>query len=239
MITLKTITTIELSSICNLKCKYCVNRLLVKHPARSAGIMSDEIFAKSVIWLKLLCENGTQNEVNINGTGESCLDPNLIKRARIVKDIAGPDRRVGFCTNGLNMTHEMAKGLRDSGIDYVDLSIHSPWHTRKALGILSSVGIFGVVAFGAIVTSHNWAGQLEPENTVDINYKMQCDPLIQGMGYISSEGWLTPCCYDYRLLGAYGHVNDKDLLNKEIKPYKLCKTCHQAIPGYILRKEAA
>jgi len=68
---------------------------------------------------------------------------------------------------------------------------------------------------------------------------MQCDPLIQGMGYISSEGWLTPCCYDYRLLGAYGHVNDKDLLEKEIKPYELCKTCHQAIPGYILRKEAA
>ena len=52
MITLQTITTIELSSACNLKCLYCINRLLVKHPKRNAGIMTDGTFEKTMDLVK-------------------------------------------------------------------------------------------------------------------------------------------------------------------------------------------
>lgn len=233
MITLKTITTIELSSICSLVCKYCINRLLVKHPSRNAGIMSDKVFNKSLYWLSMLCRQGTQKEVNVNGNGESCLDPQLIQRIILIKEIM-KDRPVAFSTNGVNMTDELAEGLAQTGIDRVDVSVHSPYYARKAIQILAKAGVNIGVNPGAIVMSHNWAGQLEPENCVDINFRIQCDPLMQGRGYIQSEGNVTPCCYDYRNLGVFGHVFDEDLLEREIKPYELCKTCHQEIPEYIL-----
>jgi len=64
--------------------------------------------------------------------------------------------------------------------------------------------------------------------------KIVCHPLIEGRGYIQADGNITPCCYDYRDLGKYGTVFDKDILQKEIKPFALCKTCHQQIPNEIL-----
>jgi len=233
MITLKTITTIELSSVCNLACKYCINRLLVKHPDRDAGIMTNSVFERSLHWLKILCDRGTQQEINLNGNGESCLDPDLTERIKRVRAVVD-DRRVCFSTNGVNMTRGLAKDLKDSGIDQIDLSIHSPFHVRRSAYIMHNAGLKGVVNLGAVLYSHNWAGQLEPENSIDVKLKIQCDPLIDGRGYIQSEGNVTPCCYDYRNLGVFGHVFDDDLLKREIKPYELCETCHQTIPEYIL-----
>lgn len=233
MITLKTITTIELSSVCQLECKYCINRLLKDDQSRSPGIMNDRIFNRALYWLSVLCRQGTQQEVNVNGNGESCLDPDLIDRIIQIKEIVG-DRQVAFSTNGVNMTDKLAKDLKRSGINQVDLSVHSPYHTRKAIQTLQKAGVKVGVNPGAVIMSHNWAGQLEPEHCVDINFNIQCDPLIQGRGYIQSEGNMTPCCYDYRNLGVFGHVFDDDLLEREIKPYELCKTCHQEIPEYIM-----
>ncbi len=56
---------------------------------------------------------------------------------------------------------------------------------------------------------------------------MQCDPLIDGRAYVQSEGDVVPCCYDYRNLGRIGHVFDQDILERELKPFALCETCHQ------------
>lgn len=223
---LKTITTIELSSICNLECRYCINRLLVKHPARNPGIMSDEVFEQSLKVLEVLCRRGTQKEVNMNGNGESCLDPKLCDRIRAVREIVG-DRQVALSTNGLNMTPELAKNLKDSGIDRVDISPHSPFHVRRAVIMMSDAGLVGIVNMGPMIMSHNYAGQLEPENSIEVRFDLRCDPLLEGRGYIQSEGNVTPCCFDYRNLGVFGTVFDEDLFEREIRPFELCKTCHQ------------
>lgn len=233
MITLKTITTIELSNICNLKCQYCINRLLVKDPAREPGIMSDRVFDQSLELLQALCNRDTQKEVNMNGDGESFLDPQLVKRVKAVKDIMG-DRHVNMCTNGVNMTYEVSKGLKDAGMNQLDLSPHSIWHARKAAVIMMQVGIPGFINDGIITHSHNWAGQLEPENQIECKLKLQCDPLIEGRGYVLTEGNITPCCYDYRNLGVFGTVFDADLLDHPIRPFVLCETCHQEIPPELM-----
>lgn len=233
MQTLKTITTIELSNICNLKCLYCINRLLVKHPSRTPGIMCDEVFDRTLEVLKMLCDRGTQREVNMNGNGESCLDPDLPERIRRVKDIVGPKRKVAMCTNGVNMTFEMAKELRECGLDQLDLSPHSPYHARKAVihMVKAGWGGHGVINNGPINASHNWAGQLEPEHTIECMLNgLKCDPLIEGRGYVQAEGGITPCCYDYRNLGVFGNIFDEGLLDRPMKPYILCYTCHQRIP---------
>ena len=232
---LKTITTIELSSLCNLSCRYCINRLLVEYPLREPGIMTDEIFNASLNILRELCEAGTQKEINLNGNGESTLDDKLIERIKKTKKIVG-NRIVSFCTNGINMTNDLAKALRDSGLDIISLSPHSPFHARKAAHILTSNGVSPHINFGAICASHNWAGQLEPENSINCMLKNDCLPLSEGRGYISSEGFISPCCYDYKLLGNFGHVSTVDILDIDIEPYILCKTCHQRISEEIKEK---
>ena len=226
---LQTITTIETVNICNLKCKYCVSRKLVEHPARKPGVMDQETFDQSLEILKHLCGAGTQNEVNMNGNGEPLLDPDIVSRVKRVKEIVG-DRPVMFSTNGLLMTEELAKKLKDTGISKIDVSPHSAYHARICADIFRRVGISGVLNCGAITSPHNFAGQIDSEHSVEIvpeMQKMKCDPLYEGRGYILKEGNITPCCYDYQNLGVFGTIWDIDIFDREIFPYKLCATCHQ------------
>lgn len=237
MITLQTITTIELSSFCNLKCEYCINRLIADAPERLQGLMTDEVFKKACELLQKLCDQGTQREVNLNGNGESLLDYRLLDRIPIIREIVG-ERHIGLSTNGVLVGKQMAKDLVKSGISQVDISPHSPYHARKAAYNMHNAGMKkGIVSMGCIVASHNWAGQLEPEHQIDCKLSNYCEPLIEGRGYILSEGNITPCCYDYRNLGVYGSVFDDDILDRSIKPYELCHTCHQIIPPFICKEE--
>jgi hypothetical protein len=226
---LKTITTIELASVCNLACDYCINRLLAVADERRPGIMSDMVFDDTLAWLQFLCEAGTQREVNLNGNGESTLDPDLVERTARVKEVMGV-RTVQLCTNGLTMTPQLAGELKAAGIDRMDLSPHSPYHARRAIYMLADAGIAGIVTTGAITASHNWAGQLEAEHCIDCRIDLACHPLMEGRGYVHSEGDVTVCCYDYRGFGVYGHVHDADLDRREIRPFALCAGCHQKIP---------
>ena len=237
MITLQTITTIELSSICNLACLYCINRKLVESPVRQAGLMDDETFKKTCELLQKLVDKGTQREVNMNGNGESTLDYRLCDRIAAIREIFGKGRHIGLSTNGLLMTNDLAKKLKESGLTQIDVSPHSPYHARRAAHILYEEKFpKGMVSMGCMTMSHNWAGQLEPEHTINCQLRIQCDPLIEGRGYVLSEGQVTPCCYDYENLGVYGSVFDDDILERPIKPYLLCTTCHQKIPDFILKE---
>jgi len=235
MQTLKTIATIELSSICNLKCNYCINRLLVHDPRRRAGLMTDAIFNRALYWLEWCCKNGTQGAIALNGNGESTLDYKLCDRITEVKKIIG-NRKVLLSTNGMNMTVELAKRLKRSGLDQIDLSTHNTDKARIAAQMLHMAGLRGAVTHGPVALAHNWAEQLEPSNCVIIlpaknkNFEI-CENIAEGRGYIQSEGDVTVCCYDYKNLGSYGHVNDNDLNLKEIKKFELCDNCHQYNEG--------
>lgn len=226
---LTTINTIELSNACNMRCLYCVNRRIKNEPRRRQGFMTDEIFDLTLSRIRELIEQGTQKEINLNGNGESTLDPQLPDRAARVVELAR-GRQVSFCTNGKSMTKELARELKQAGLKRVDVSTHDAYYSRRAAIMLIEAGIQCIVNGGAIAASHNWAGQLEPEYTVPVLMKIDCHPLIEGRGYVQVEGDVTPCCYDYRSLGVFGHVSDEDLTIKEVRPFSLCKTCHQRIP---------
>jgi len=230
MMIMQTITTIELSSKCNLACRYCINRYMKSRAFRTPGIMSDEIFDHSLSWLRVLVARNTQREINLNGNGESCLDPDLPERIRRTKNIVG-NRKVGLCTNGVNMTEELCRAMLNAGIDRIDISPHSPYHARMCANIFTRMGVPSGINMGSIIMTHNWAGQLDPEDSVPMLFTLKCDPLIEGRAYIDSDGYVTVCCYDYQNIGSYGHVQDYDLDHREIKPFSLCKTCHQEVPA--------
>lgn len=223
-----TITTIELSSICNLKCSYCINRMLVKDPARNAGIMEDDVFKRCIEILEVLTGEGTQKELNLNGNGESLLDPQLVDRVTLLRKALGGKLQIQLSTNATLLTPQLAAALKEAGISRIDLSPHVPERVRFAVCYLLQAGVKGVINTGPMYWSHNWAGQLEPENSIPILPPgKKCDPLIDGRAYIQSEGDVVPCCYDYRNLGRIGHVFDSDILERELKPFELCATCHQ------------
>lgn len=237
---LKTITTIELSSLCNLACLYCVNRLLNEKAHRMPMVMGESVFKRALYWLDRLCQAGTQAEVNLNGNGESCLDPELPQRIARVREVMGPERRIQLSTNGVNMTADLALKLSQSGIDQVHVSTHQGHYARRAAGLLVRAGVPGCFTYGPTMAPHNWAGQLENGNEMSPAFLpkgMPCHPLIEGRGYVQAEGDLVPCCYDYRNLGRFGSVMDDDLDQREIRPFELCKSCHQVIPGEILEAE--
>lgn len=237
MITLQTITTIELSSVCNLKCLYCINRKLAESPVRRAGLMTDDVFNRTCEVLKELVKRGTQREIHLNGNGESTLDYQLIERIGKIREIVGQKIHIGLSTNGILITKDFAKELANSGLTQLDISPHSPYHARRAAHYMFASGLKrGMVSMGCMIMSHNWAGQLEKEHQVNCQLKVQCDPLIEGRGYVLSEGNITPCCYDYENLGVYSSVWDNNVLNVQIKPFMLCHNCHQVIPKFILEE---
>jgi hypothetical protein len=197
--------------------------------------MSDEIFNRTLDVVKELISRGSQKEINLNGNGESTLDPKLLERIKAVKNVMG-ERQVSFCTNCITMTDELARGIKEAGIDAMSVSPHSPYHARRAVRMLAKAQINVTVNYGSIVDSHNWAGQLDPQHQVDCYINSKCDPLIDGRGYVGVEGFVTPCCYDYRNQGAFAHITDEDVLEREVRPYELCDTCHQVIPKEILRE---
>jgi hypothetical protein len=233
---LQTVTTLELSTKCNLSCEYCINRLLEINADRTPMIMPDDVFNASCVIIEQLCKNGTQREINLNGNGESLLDPQLIKRIGIIREIVGKERFVGLSTNGTLVTPEIASQLANAGLSQIDVSPHLPYAARKAANLLFEAGMKVHVNFGPITMSHNWANQIEPEYRIKCKIHNQCDPLIEGRGYILAEGNITACCYDYRNLGIFGTVYALDILSRPIKPYALCKSCHQTIPEYILKE---
>jgi hypothetical protein len=194
--------------------------------------MSQEVFEASLKLLKVLVERGTQKELNLNGNGETLLDSRLLSRIARLRSELGNNTILQFSTNGILLNPSMAVSLKKSGISRVDLSAHDPAAARKARCYMIAAKMNGIVTVGPISGGHNWAGQLEPENSIPILPQgLKCDPLIEGRAYIQSEGAIVPCCYDYRNLGKFAHVFEGDLaLEREMKPFALCKTCHQEIP---------
>ena len=226
---LKTITTIELSSKCNLKCQYCINRYMEDRADRIPRVMSNDVFYAACDILKETVSRGTQAEVNLNGNGESLLDPDIIERVGTIKEIAGKGVKVQMSTNAVLLTPEIALNLKSAGLDKLHISVHSAYHVRRAVDFLQRMNLEFCVNPGTILTSHNWAGQLEKEDSVFILPKAKCDPLLEGRGYIQAEGDIVPCCYDYRNLGKIGTVFDLNIFEIEYGKFELCETCHQMI----------
>lgn len=231
MIKLQTIAALELSNICTLSCKYCVNRFIIDTPSRYQGIMQDDVFDAACSVIKQTVKNGTQKEVWMNGIGESFLDKQLFKRIAIIRSIIGKDRFLGMSTNATLISKNNIDAICDCGLSQLDISLHSPEAVRKALPLLKNKKIKVLLTKGAVEPSHNWCGQLEPENEIELNDKIKsdCPLVVEGRGYVSVEGIITPCCFDYRNLGAYGTVFASDIFDKEIKHFELCKTCHLTI----------
>jgi len=70
---IQAIHQIEITSRCNLRCKYCVHPKMV----REKGDMDRETYIKSLEWSAHFHKLNNQEELNLAGIGESTMHTNL------------------------------------------------------------------------------------------------------------------------------------------------------------------
>lgn len=214
---IRLIHQIEITSRCNLKCKYCV------HPkmTRAKVDMDWGTYKKCIELVKHSVEEHRQNELNICGIGESTLHPEFVQFIAYAREQLGYSLTILLSTNGIEVTEELCKALQPYGV-YFYVSVHRPEKAGPAIQLLSRYGMLCGVDANAATNATNWAGQVNwfvssPETT--------CFWVPDGRVFVDSQGNIRTCCYDGDGKSFLGTVWD-DVFNMETMPYSLCNTCH-------------
>ena len=71
MFPIRAIHQIEMTSRCNLRCRYCAHPTM----ARVKADMDDATFAKALLWARQL----PSHELNLAGIGESTMHPEFVR----------------------------------------------------------------------------------------------------------------------------------------------------------------
>lgn len=223
---IRTINTIEVSSICDNECPYCpATEQILK---RDCGFMDRETFEKAIDLVYMLARQGSQMELNLFGIGEPTLHPDLVEYVRYARRKLPFSQVLHLNTNGNNMTEGLARDLKDAGISEIDITLHEDHRVAaRTIRVLRKAGIVGKLSIDPVVFPNNWAGQvdwLEPEYNAG-----PCPWLNRGQVMIMSDGSITRCCIDAFATGVMGTV-DGSLSDMDVTPFDLCRSCHHENP---------
>lgn len=114
---------IDPSDICNFQCKFCPtgNRELMKNTYdRNYGVMDFELYKKIIDELELF--NGRIKVIRLYKDGEPLLNPRFVDMVKYAKQSPKVDR-VDTTTNAALLTHEIADGIIEAGLDRINISI--------------------------------------------------------------------------------------------------------------------
>lgn len=221
MIYVRDLHQLELSSHCNLRCKYCPSRAL----PRPKLYMSREHFVRALGWIKLFNDRGTQQEVNLAGIGESTMHPEFASMINQARELLGWNIQLVFATNGLLITDELVKEIRDAQ-PRVFVSLHRPERAGPAIEILKKHGLFAGASADPSMAATNWAGQVKWH--VSVLEKRQCPWVRNGKAFMLADGRISRCAYDATGDGVIGHINDE--LDKLVTSrWSLCAGCDQEV----------
>ncbi len=215
---------IELSSHCNLKCKYCPSPQLETLRDQPAQNMTAKVFARALAWAAYYEYRGTQHELALTGIGEAILHPNFVECLRMARQIL-PRNPITISTNGLAFTDELAKEIAPFKPE-IYVSLHRPEKAGPAIEIAKKYGIYKMANASFATSAFNWAGQLDWFVSAPKNL---CGYLAMGWSVVLVDGRITTCCLDASGVGVVGTVDDEPG-SLSITPYKLCLTCHEEIP---------
>lgn len=217
---------IEMTSNCNLACKYCVHK---KMP-RVKQEMEHETFIKALSVARRFVRAGTQFELNLAGIGESTLHPRFVEYVHLAREAVGFDTRLVLSTNGVGFTREMVRDIASSKI-LVWVSPHRPEKATIAINALREFRLFQGLSEGAWTASVDWAGQLDWPVTATTK-GTPCPWLPNGRVTVFSTGEISKCCFDSDGRGVVGTIDDlvegKTLYTES---YSLCDKCHHTFDG--------
>jgi hypothetical protein len=224
MFPIRAIHQIEMTSRCNLRCRYCAHPTM----ARSKADMDDATYAKALLWARQL----PSHELNLAGIGESTMHPEFVRNVHFAREAVGPNLPLVLATNGLLMTLELARAIAPAR-PRIWVSLHRPEKAGPAIEVLKQVQnevgyqmLFGVSA-DASIDAVDWAGQVKWH--VSTKQKGEpCQWVKPGRVFILSDGRVARCCFDAKADDVIGTVDD-DLTQLQTAPYKLCAACHHDV----------
>lgn len=220
-----TIMNVEVSALCNLKCVYCMAPK--QSQFRPVGLMSADTFCKVIEWVKIFVSRGTQTELNLFGTGEPTLHtklPEFVREARNALPLCLP---VHTNTNGGLMTEQLCDQLLNAGISQIDVTGHNHFFTARTLRMFRKKGVKCNVTYDFALVSNNWAGQVE---WFESEVRYNCPWLHRGQLFIAWNGDILTCCFDAKASNILGNIHTSNIDDIDVKPFELCKTCHQDVP---------
>ncbi|KKL28765.1 hypothetical protein LCGC14_2371860 [marine sediment metagenome] len=151
-----TIKQIEVTSKCNLACKYC------PHPKmkRKKEHMVWKTFEKTLDWVRYFMEQGTQREVAITGIGEALMHPGFVEMVKRIRIVIGWSNPITFSTNGILLTDELCIALKPFE-PRIFVSLHRPEKAGKAIEVAKKYGLYATHNDAFATDSMNWAGTVD------------------------------------------------------------------------------
>ena len=214
---------IEITSRCNLTCKYCPSPKL----QRPKVDMDMATYKRALEWVNYYVLRGTQGELNLAGIGESTMHPDFVEYVRLARGAVGPGGRLVLATNGLLITDEMVAALKPFN-PLIWVSLHRPEKAGPAIEVLKKYGLLSGVSGDPSYAAIDWAGQVE--GWFVSAQKGVCDWLKSGWTMVMADGRLSTCCLDASGAGVIGHVNNQ-VGDAGVSPYGLCSGCHLSVPN--------
>lgn len=213
---------IEITSLCNLKCKWCVHQTMTRPKIH----MTEMVFARTLELIRQQPGFPTRVELNLAGTGESTLHPAFPDFVRRAREAVGDRVRLIFATNGVGVTEGLVRALAPSH-PAVWVSLHQPEKAARAIRLYRKHGLLEGISVDPSVNSNDWAGQVDwPVSAVDA---VPCQWLREGKTMVMADGRITTCCLDSTGEAVLGHVDTIDPNTLMTQPYRLCQSCYQEI----------
>lgn len=218
-IPIQQIHQIEITSRCNLRCKYCAHPTMT----RAKMDMTWEHFTRAIHLAKFCKDHGTQGSLNLAGIGESTMHPEFIRFLAHAREQLGKQQELVLATNGLLMTDKLAQQMEPYR-PTVYVSAHRPEKAGPAVECLKRVGLLAGISNDPTASATDWAGQIKWHVSAA---KSQCPWVSQGWAMVLSDGRITRCSFDATGIGVIGHIDDP--AQPWTSPYKLCRSCHQDV----------
>lgn len=210
---------IEITSRCNLRCRYCA------HPTMTRPKMDMEwdVFERAIdiaAWCK---QAGTQGSLNLAGIGESTMHPRFIEMLARARARLGENHELVLATNGLLVNAAMAEAMAPYK-PQVYVSLHRPEKAGPAVEALKRVGLLAGASADPSMSATDWAGQVKWHVSAA---RAPCPWVKAGWAMVLSDGRMTRCSFDATGVGVFGHVFDT--VQPHTSPYALCRSCHQDV----------
>jgi hypothetical protein len=224
---------LEITSRCNLRCKYCPSPNL----ERPKLDMTLAAFERALEHVRYYVATSGQVELNLAGIGESTIHPDFVRYLELAREAVGQGVQLTLATNGLTAAADDGEALVEAMIPYrpcVWVSLHRPELARIAVKRYRKAGLLVGYSADPSINSNDWAGQVSEDYKPEPHQApMPCTWLRDGRAMVLADGRVTACCLDASGKGVIGHVDD-EIGSLRTRPYSLCRTCHHdvSVAGY-------